>query len=35
MLNKGMKKGIKYSVAVPVFNEEGNIIQLDKEIKEV
>lgn len=34
-LNKLMKKGVKYSVVVPVFNEEGNILQLDKEIKEV
>jgi len=35
MLNKEMKKGIKYSVVVPVFNEEGNLVQLDKEIKAV
>ncbi len=35
MLNKKKKMKPKYSVVIPVFNEEGNIVQLDKEIKEV
>jgi len=27
MLNKEMKKGIKYSVVVPVYNEEGKFFK--------